>query len=118
MVDHSDVSQVRRLLAKLCRMPEHRVVAREVGVERQRWQPFAVRDATLMGFFTDSGAWLAIADFLDGEGKVSYSPPSEEFDDHAYIMIDEGISGRPVYAKVALNMKIKKIIGISFHYAR
>lgn len=117
MVDLSDVDSVREHLAKLCLMPDRRVVAREAGIERQRWSPFSVIHRATRSRFSDEGAWALIADFLNGSDDIEYKPPDSEFDDHAYIMIDTEEGDQDIYIKIALCMKIQKVIGISFHYA-
>lgn len=94
-----------------------RIIALEAGVERQRWRPFTVIEQATMSRFTDDGAWELIADYLAGAGPVEYKPPSHEFPDHAYAIIETRSARHDVYAKIALSMKFKKVVGISFHYA-
>jgi hypothetical protein len=117
MVDLSDVESIRGNLALLCQMPDARAVPANAGVVRHRWEPFRVQDRAALSNFTDAGAWEFIAECIAGGCEIEYKPPDAEFDDHAYIIIDKENGFRDIYIKIALNMSLRKIIGISFHYA-
>jgi len=117
MVNFSNVDDVRESLAQLCLEPAHRIVAVDAGIERQRWRPYSVMHRATLGSFTDEGAWAHIADLLRSDVDVDYKPPTSEFDDHAYVIIDEEDGFKNIYVKIALCLKLKKVIGISFHYA-
>ena len=117
MVDLSDVESVRTRLAALCRMPAHRAHPPNIPTSRHRWQPFAVQDRATLSWFTDIGAWELISELLLQGIPVSYLPPTDEFPDHAYVMIDRNHGMEDIYIKIALCPATRTLLGISFHYA-
>ena len=116
MIDRSDVEAMRKLLAAMCRKPEYRAHAPSLGIDRQRWRPFEVREQATLSHFTDEGAWECTAECLESGSPIRYKGPCAEFNDHAYVLIDQTSGLEDIYIKIALIDGIRKVIGISFHY--
>ncbi|MGE7206138.1 hypothetical protein ACQKJZ_10720 [Sphingomonas sp. NPDC019816] len=118
MLDLSDVSAVRKMLAIMCRNPLLRINPPEINI-RNNWRPFDVVEPHSLSFHSDESAWEHIADCLDGNVAVTCQPPTTAYPDHAYVMIEEDGRGMKLYMKIAINPIIaKKVIGVSFHHAR
>lgn len=117
MVDLKDIESVRKGLELSCRDPSKRINPPNIEVERHRWRPFTVIEPSSLSRFNDAAAWEFIADCLKANCDVTCQPPDEEFDDHAYVMI-EHCGDKRIYMKIAIFSKVQKIIGISFHYER
>ena len=105
-------------LASMCENPATRVAAREVDIERSRWRPWSVTQPMLLSRCTDVHAWLFIADSFRAGVPIACRPPSVEFPDHAYIMVDPGEGTKDIYMKVVIRPPAKKLIGVSFHYGK
>jgi hypothetical protein len=117
MIDLTDAESIRKGLELLCRDPARRINPPNIAIDRHRWRPFSVIDPASLSRFNDVAAWDFIADCLAAGCPIRTQPPDEEFNDHAYVMV-EPCGARRVYIKVALMPKIEKIIGVSFHYER
>lgn len=117
MVNLSDPESVRLGLVQLCRDPRRRVNPPNIDVTRHNWRPYSVVDPASLSRFTDAGAWELIADWLQEGCSIRCQPPSSEFQDHAYVII-EPLGSQRLYIKFAIFPKIAKVIGISFHYER
>jgi hypothetical protein len=117
VMDLSDVESIRPALIVMCRNPLARVNPPNLDLQRHRWKPFTVRDPQSLSLFTDAGAWDFISDCLESGGDVTCKPPSAEHPDHAYVMISNGGGSRRIYMKIAIKPGLRKLIGVSFHYA-
>ena len=117
-IDRSDVEFMRPLLAAMCRRSDLRTQPPGVEIKRHGWRPFEVKDRTSMSRFSDAGAWECIADCLTDGCKISYKAPTLEFPDHAYVMLNSQYAFEELYIKIAIIPGIRRVVGISFHYAR
>lgn len=118
MLDLSDVPSVRKLLILMCRNPLLRVNPPDVEMPHN-WTPYDVLEPHTLSMYTDESAWEYIADCLENGACVTCQPPSSDYPDHAYVMVEEDDRGARIYMKIAINPRVaKKIIGVSFHHAR
>lgn len=117
MFDLTDVESVRKPLECLCRTPASRTNPPHFDIAH-RWHPFSVQHPATMSRFNDAAAWELIADCLKGGVAIRCQAPTAQFPDHAYVMIEapDGFD-RKIYMKIAIRLGVKRILGISFHYA-
>ena len=118
MVDLSDVESIRVQLAKLCLMPEVRRQPPNIPTSRHRWDPYEVKHRASLSRYSDAGAWELISDAIMSGIPIEYQPPTDEFPDHAYVLIERNSAQEDVYIKIALCPVAHLLYGISFHYAR
>jgi hypothetical protein len=117
MIDLCDAESVRKGLELACRDPTRRINPPSISIARNRWQPFTITDPATLSLFNDAAAWDFIADCLAAGCGIKVQPPDEEFNDHAYVMI-ELCGDKRVYMKIAIVPDLAKVVGISFHYER
>ncbi len=78
------------------------------------WCPGKVRNPTSGMYFTETGAWARIAEFVDDGGQITEIILRKPKGEVAYTMlIDLHDGGPPVYVKVMLAGD--HVIGRSFH---
>jgi len=118
MANFSDIESLRGPLELLCRNPETRINPPSIDIAN-RWEPYAVIDPSSLSRFTDAGAWEFIADCIKDGCSIRYKPVSVVHPDHAYeAVVVPSYGDRGIYMKIALKPPIRRIIGLSFHYAR
>lgn len=118
MIDYANIEEMRPLLAAMCSAGELRAQPPNIGTDRHKWWPFSVLDRASLSRFSDAGAWECIAECLTRGVAIKYQPPTPEFDDHAYVMIDTETGLEDIYIKIVICRKMRKLLGVSFHYAR
>ncbi len=119
MADLNDVEGVRVGLARACRIPQARINWPTLDIQRHNWHPASVTNATTLARYTDDRAWQFIADCLERGCRIECNPPSDEFNDHAYVMKESDGGLRRIYMKIAIGpLAPKKLQGLSFHYER
>ena len=99
-------------------MPEVRRQPPNIPTSRHRWDPYEVKDRASLSRYSDAGAWEFISDTIMSGVPIQHRPPTVEFPDHAYVMIETATAQEAVYRKVALCPAAHLLYGSSFHYAR
>lgn len=118
MPNFSNIESMRELLELACRLPERRINPPEIDIANH-WEPYTVTDLSSLSRFTDAGAWEFIADCIKGDCPIRYKPMSALHPDHAYeAVVVPPYGNRGIYMKIAIRPPIRRIIGLSFHYAR